>query len=65
MRPGSQVREIELTVYAETYGQFWDPLNNGCAFFPGGQAFAENFPVGTKLRIRAEIVLPEPEVDRG
>ena len=58
MRPGSQVRELELTVYSETYGKFWAPIKNGCAFFLGGQAFAENFPVGTRLRIRAEIVLP-------
>lgn len=50
----------ELTVFQEPHGLYWgkEKAWNGFSHGPGFKAFAEDFPVGTVLRITAEIVFP-------
>jgi hypothetical protein len=52
----STVRVKEQTVRKTRRGQFWD--HSGFIFGPGFRAFARDFPVGTKIRVTAEIILP-------
>jgi len=51
------VREIAVTPI--NAGLYWGK-GSSFAHGPGFKAFAEDFPIGTVLRITAEIVLPDP-----
>lgn len=54
------LRTIELNIYEEKYGRFWgtDRASSGLVTGPGFKAFASDFPPGTKVRVTAEIILP-------
>lgn len=59
LRPDNPRVAYEAIVMAETYGLFWSDNSkpvNGLLHGPGFYAFAADFPVGTKLRVTAEIV---------
>ena len=53
------VREIELVLREEPYGRFWG--SSGFLSGPGFAAYGKDFPPGTVFRLRAEVILPEPE----
>lgn len=50
----------EMKVFEEKHGLYWgkDKAWSGFTSGPGFKAFAEDFPVGTILRVTAEIILP-------
>lgn len=52
----------EEVVIEETYGRFWKgpDATSGFTYGPGFKAFAEDWPVGTRLRVTAEIITSEP-----
>lgn len=55
------IRVQELTNFEEPHGKFWGvtKAQSGFSHGPGFKAFAEDFPAGTKLRVTAELILPE------
>lgn len=59
----SKSKTIEMEVYAEPYGKFWSQIKNGFASGPGFRAFAEDFPVGTKLIVTATAIYPEARLE--
>ncbi|PXW76007.1 hypothetical protein C7451_106171 [Blastomonas natatoria] len=47
----------ETVLEERSYGKFWG--NSGFIHGPGFKAFADDFPPGTKIIVRAEVVLPD------
>jgi hypothetical protein len=60
LTPENPSREITLTVEQREHGRYWSGINNGYAHGPGFQAYSDEFPPGTTLRISARLSLPEP-----
>ena len=58
LSPVNLTRTVELTVEEKPYGRFFDG-QNGFVHGAGYKAWANDFPVGTVLRVTAEIILPE------
>lgn len=57
-------REVVLTNHAETYGVFWraegsDSNGSGFTYGPGFKAYAEDFPIGTRLIVAARVEVPD------
>lgn len=53
-----------LTVESNEYGQYWrisgaKKLSSGFQFGNGYKAWADDFPIGTKLKVTAEIITPK------
>lgn len=52
-------REVVLESYEETYGRFWrregGEGGSGFQYGPGFKAYAEDFPVGTRLIVSARV----------
>lgn len=57
LSPTNLIRVGEQVSREEPYGRYWG--HSGFVFGPGFKAFAKDFPPGTKLRVTAEIILPE------
>lgn len=54
---GNTSTRHELIVEQKLYGRFFGPF--GFVFGPGFRAFASDFPPGTKIIVRAEVVFPD------
>jgi len=54
-------RTTVLVSNEKSYGKFWD--RQGFVYGPGFQAYASDFPEGTRLIISARIELPEESRD--
>lgn len=52
----NHLRIFEIASEAKSSGIYWG--NMGFTHGPGFKAFAEDFPVGTVLKVTAEIILP-------
>ena len=69
LRPDNTETQHVLEVYEKAYGKFWAPSNNGLARGPGFFAFAEDFPVGTRLTVTTSVATssaPDPaETEEG
>lgn len=50
--------EMENQKHPRAEGNFWDG-SYGFQYGPGFKAWADDFPIGTKLKITAEIILPK------
>lgn len=48
----------DLVNEVKSYGSFWNG-GNGFTHGPGFQAYADDFPEGTILRVTAELILPD------
>jgi hypothetical protein len=61
------IRTVELTNFEEPHGKFWGTTKAQCGYQcgPGFQAFAVDFPAGTRLRVTAEIIYPTPITTEG
>lgn len=59
----NRVKTYECETYDLPHGRYWTN-DSGFIFGPGFKGFASDFPVGTKLRVTAEIVLPESTEER-
>ncbi|TCL70596.1 hypothetical protein [Rhizobium sp. BK251] len=53
----------EMTVFEQPHGLYWgkESASSGFAHGPGFKAFATDFPPGTRLRVTAEVILPDGE----
>jgi hypothetical protein len=63
---GNRVRVTELSNFEVPHGKFWgtDKPQSGFLHGPGFKAFAEDFPPGAKIRVTAELILPEPDLQK-
>lgn len=51
-----RVKTFEIESREESYGKYFG--NFGILTGPGFKAYASDFPVGTKIRVTAEVILP-------
>lgn len=56
----NMTRMVEVVSREEPHGRYFG--NWGFVSGPGFKVFARDFPPGTKLRVTAEIILPEGEL---
>ncbi len=60
----NRTRVDVMTNYETDHGKFWgkDRPFSGFASGPGFKAFAADFPPGTKIRVTAELILPDETI---
>jgi hypothetical protein len=64
LTPGGGAVQAVLVCYEESYGRFWRPEGstkggNGFDFSTAHNAYADDFPVGTRLVITAYVETPD------
>lgn len=65
LTPEHLSNEVTLTVDERPYGRFWTGIENGYAHGTGFNAYADEFPPGTKLIVSVRVELPAPRQSDG
>lgn len=55
-----------VTVFETEHGKFWgkEKAFSGFTSGPGFKAFASDFPAGTKIKVTAELILPDETTEQ-
>lgn len=59
LTPEDRSRTTELTVAARSHGLYFEPISNGYTHGPGFNAYASEFPAGTRIIVTATALLPD------